>query len=132
MRKDVKFGLTIGAVLVVTLVVYVIVLSRGPSVPPKIGIVMPGPTDSPAEQADSTPTPSALTHPEIADNSSGDQQNNASGYDTETAAPLVNDANAPATQPTAAANSNNDWDGALITVCRRACRRRRRNRRPRR
>ena len=28
MRKDVKFGLTIGAILVVTLVIYVIVLSH--------------------------------------------------------------------------------------------------------
>lgn len=113
MRKDVKFGLTIGAVLVVTLVVYVIVLSRGPSVPPKIGIAMPSPTDNPAEPADSTPTPSALTHPDVADNSSGDQQNNAGGSDTETAAPPANDANAPATQPTAGADSRSDWDGAL-------------------
>jgi hypothetical protein len=46
MRKDVKFGLTIGAILVVTLVIYVIVLSRGPSTAQKVAISTPGPIRS--------------------------------------------------------------------------------------
>jgi nucleoid-associated protein YgaU len=111
MRKDVKFGLTIGAILVVTLVVYVIVLSRGPSVPPKIGIVMPGPSDQTAPPSDSTPTPTGLAHSEVADNSNADQPPAATG--TDTAAPPANDSIAPATQPAAADPPRNDWDSAL-------------------
>ncbi|HEX4054380.1 MAG TPA: LysM domain-containing protein [Tepidisphaeraceae bacterium] len=112
MRKDVKFGLTIGAILVVTLVVYVIVLSRGPSTPPKVGVAMPSPTDSQAaEPTDSTPTPSTLAHTEVADSSTADQQNNVGGSNAQPAAP---EANAPAaTQPTAATDSKSDWDSAL-------------------
>jgi nucleoid-associated protein YgaU len=56
MRKDVKFGLTIGAILVVTLVIYVIVLSRGGGTPSqKIGIVMPGGSQQPSAQNSDSP-----------------------------------------------------------------------------
>src|SRR5271154_5939593 len=54
MRKDVKFGLTIGAILVVTLVVYVIVLSRGASAPQRISLAMPNQSDQTADANDST------------------------------------------------------------------------------
>jgi nucleoid-associated protein YgaU len=115
MRKDVKFGLTIGGILVVTLVIYVIVLSRGPAVPQKIGLTLPSQTDQSAapkdvaktdtdDQADanapvtgdSTPaTPSASTP------SATDGQ-------------LSSVSPAPATQPATASNTPpSDWDSAL-------------------
>jgi nucleoid-associated protein YgaU len=113
MRKDVKFGLTIGAILVVTLVVYVIVLSRGPAVPPKIGIVMPGPSDRPADAIDSTPTPSASAPKDMADSSTGDQQVSTPNTDTAATPAPVPDAATPATQPTASTDTKTDWAGAL-------------------
>jgi len=114
MRKDVKFGLTIGAILVVTLVVYVIVLSRGPAMPAKIGLVMPGASDKSADPIDSTPTPSASAPKDVADNSAGDQQATAPGTDTATTpAPMTTDTAAPATQPTASSDTKTDWVGAL-------------------
>jgi nucleoid-associated protein YgaU len=114
MRKDVKFGLTIGAILVVTLVVYVIVLSRGPAMPAKIGIVMPGPSDRPADAIDSTPTPSATPPKDTADNSTGDQQVATGNTDTGTTPAPMPDALTPATQPTASSDTKTtDWAGAL-------------------
>ncbi|HEY1922798.1 MAG TPA: LysM peptidoglycan-binding domain-containing protein [Tepidisphaeraceae bacterium] len=115
MRKDVKFGLTIGAILVVTLVVYVIVLSRGPAVPPKIGLAMPSASDHPADQIDSTPTPSATPQNDVA-NSGTTDQTPAPGTDSATTPPptAMPDSSAPATQPTASTDSKaNDWDHAL-------------------
>ncbi len=111
MRKDVKFGLTIGAILVVTLVVYVIVLSRGPAVPARIGVVMPGASDRPADQIDSTPTPSP--HTDVADNSAPDQPASPGGTDMAAAPTPGTDAIAPATQPAAGGESKTDWDRAL-------------------
>jgi len=122
MRKDVKFGLTIGAILVVTLVIYVIVLSRGSSCSRWCGIVMPGQSsqqntsETTGESTDSTDA----THTDSASPTTPDDS--ASGTtgspDTKTtppaAAPDV-EASTPATQPTAAApaTANNDWEGAL-------------------
>ncbi len=116
MRKDVKFGLTIGAILVVTLVVYVIVLSRGPAMPPKIGLTMPSPSDHQADPTDSTPTPSATPQTDVADNSVPNSQVATGNTDTATTpAPAPEaDAATPATQPTASSNdTKTDWDGAL-------------------
>jgi nucleoid-associated protein YgaU len=87
----------------------VIVISRGPAVPAKIGIVMPSPSDHPADQIDSTPTPSP--HAEVTDNSMGDQQVATGPADTP--ATPGTDAIAPATQPAAGAEPKTDWDRAL-------------------
>ncbi len=115
MRKDVKFGLTIGAILVVTLVVYVIVLSRGPAVPPKIGLALPSPTDRAADPTDSTPMPSASPHTEVAETGAGDQATVPGTDASNTPTPTPNtDAAAPSTQPTAGADTKTtDWDKAL-------------------
>jgi nucleoid-associated protein YgaU len=113
MRKDVKFGLTIGAILVVTLVVYVIVLSRGPAVPPKLGLVMPGASDRPADPTDSTPMPSASPHTDVAETGTGDQATVPGTDSATTPAPTAGtDAALPATQPTADSKAT-DWDRAL-------------------
>jgi nucleoid-associated protein YgaU len=115
MRKDVKFGLTIGAILVVTLVVYVIVLSRGPAVPPKIGLAMPSPTDRAPDPTDSTPMPSGSPHNDVAENTPGDQATIPGTDASNTPAPAPNtDAALPATQPASGADvKSTDWDKAL-------------------
>jgi nucleoid-associated protein YgaU len=121
MRKDVKFGLTIGAILVVTLVIYVIVLSRGSSMPQHIAIAMPSQSDQAASPAESTDSAGA-THTDDAktDNPADSDANNSAGANanananvnagtSETPAETV----APATQPAAGAQANSDWEGAL-------------------
>jgi nucleoid-associated protein YgaU len=124
MRKDVKFGLTIGAILVVTLVIYVIVLSRGPSVPQRIGIVMPGQSSSQqntssgttSESTDSTDaTRTDAATPAAPDDSASGTNGSADTKTTPPAATPDLEASIPATQPTAAAPNtvNNDWEGAL-------------------
>jgi nucleoid-associated protein YgaU len=112
MRKDVKFGLTIGAILVVTLVIYVIVLSRGPAAPQRIGVVMPGQSD----QTTDSNTPATNARADVA---------GANGADEQDAGPAANDSNpatlppagreiaVPATQPASGAAAANDWDNAL-------------------
>src|ERR1700677_4724042 len=106
MRKDVKFGLTIGAILVVTLVIYVIVLSRGPAVPPHIGVAIANQPDQTDDSADSTAPP----HTTDAAKPGNEDQPDASAVpapddsSSNTPAPTppssVTDA-APATQPAA-------------------------------
>lgn len=100
MRKDVKFGITIGAVLVVTLIVYGIVLTRSGSTPPGRAIAAPSAeTDTaaanPPPSADSTETASSVPP--------ADQP---AMSPTETVAP-------PATQPASVADSRTDWTSAL-------------------
>lgn len=117
MRKDVKFGLTIGAILVVTLVIYVIVLSRGPSTAQRIGIATPSQSDQAnqstaanSDDSSSSADSSLATHTDDAKpDDQGDVNTNSSAN---SAAPPA-DSNAPATQPTAAARPNTDWEGAL-------------------
>jgi nucleoid-associated protein YgaU len=103
MRKDVKFGLTIGAILVVTLVIYVIVLSRGPAAPQRIGIVSPGQSDQTTDA--NAPTSEART--DVATANGTDEQ------DTGPAANESNPATMPATQPASPASAANDWENAL-------------------
>jgi nucleoid-associated protein YgaU len=118
MRKDVKFGLTIGAILVVTLVIYVIVLSRGPSTAQRIGIATPSQSDQASQStvansddSSSSADSSLATHTDDAKpDDQADLSTNTSADNT-TAPPAQN--NAPATQPTATAQPNSDWDGAL-------------------
>jgi nucleoid-associated protein YgaU len=108
MRKDLKFGLTIGAILVVTLVVYVTVLSRGPAIPGNKLVIDTG------NGGVITPGDSSGVTPKTDDQGS-DQSGNATGVQDETATP---DAAAPmdshnaATQP-ASVVDRNDWNGAL-------------------
>jgi nucleoid-associated protein YgaU len=113
MRKDVKFGLTVGAILVATLIVYVIVLSGA-------GLGSAGHQDSsatiaiksPDNSAPAAPSDSAAPTPAHSDESTG----------TITPAPAAisppptvatPDTAAPATQPTAGTSSNFDWDYGL-------------------
>ncbi|MGA2440409.1 MAG: LysM peptidoglycan-binding domain-containing protein [Tepidisphaeraceae bacterium] len=111
MRKDVKFGLTIGAILVVTLVIYVIVLSRGPAVPQRLGIALPSQSDQATDSI--APASDARTdsgvHTDVAP---------ANGIDEQATGPAASDSNpatspppdvTPATQPASA----NDWENAL-------------------
>jgi nucleoid-associated protein YgaU len=111
MRKDVKFGLTVGAILVATLIVYVIVLSGAglgsaghqdtgtanaikspdtvaPSAPAEPA---PTPTHSDVSTGTITPAPAAISPPPMASTPDA----------------------APATQPTADASKNFDWDYSL-------------------
>ena len=108
MRKDVKFGLTIGAILVVTLVIYVIVLSRGPAVPQRIGLVLPGQSD----QTTGSNTPASGTRTEAAPANGADEQDTgpvATDSNAATSPPPDVTPAAPATQPASA----NDWENAL-------------------
>jgi nucleoid-associated protein YgaU len=119
MRKDVKFGLTIGGILVVTLIVYVIVLSRGSGVPQHVGITLQQPTDQSASPSENTSTGSR----DLArvDGDSNPPDANAPLTDSTTSTPTGTPnatsttpvSNPPATQPTSTANANTDWDNAL-------------------
>jgi nucleoid-associated protein YgaU len=115
MRKDVKFGLTIGAILVVTLVIYVIVLSRGPALPPHISTIV---AQNPADQsADSdNPIPPANNSAAAPKDGADDQQDVAAipPPDDSTTTPPPASVNAPATQPTAnPQTSAADWQKVL-------------------
>ena len=127
MRKDVKFGLTIGGILVVTLVIYVIVLSRGPAVPQRLGIALSPLTDQPASATGESNSP-AHTNGEVAKADTNDQAdaNAPVTGDSTTSTPTtpqVTDGggmsvapttSAPATQPATASNNAGDqWDNAL-------------------
>jgi nucleoid-associated protein YgaU len=100
MRKDVKFGLTVGAILVVTIIVYVMVLSHsGQAIKSEEALNAPtSPDASPAPAPTEDQTPAAPAAPD-----------NATPTDN---APTP-DVAAPATQPTADANRPFDWDQAL-------------------
>ncbi len=115
MRKDVKFGLTIGAILVVTLVIYVIVLSRGPALPPHISTIV---AQNPADQsADSdNPIPPANNSAAAPKEGADDQQDVAAipPPDDSTTTPPPAAVNAPATQPTPnPQTSAADWQKVL-------------------
>src|SRR5277367_1946275 len=116
MRKDVKFGLTIGGILVATLVVYVIVLSRGGSDQFKVAVAQPAPNDRSADtDSAQAPEPDSASHLDSTNNTASDQSDKtASSTDvnsqTSTADNVVTP---PATQPTASADSKIDWDSAL-------------------
>jgi nucleoid-associated protein YgaU len=132
MRKDVKFGLTIGGILVVTLVIYVIVLSRGSGVPQHVGITLQQPTDQSTSATDNTSSGSrdqaradgdATTDSNSNAHSSLNDSTNSNSTHAPTGAPNEPTFNptigAPATQPTSIANANgntggnSDWDNAL-------------------
>ena len=117
MRKDVKFGLTIGAILVVTLVIYVIVLSRGPANPSRIGIATPSPSDqasqSPAADSNDSSSSADSSLTAHTDDAKPEDQSDANTNSSVTPTAPLTQSNAPATQPTpAAAQPNSDWDGA--------------------
>jgi len=101
MRKDVKFGLTISAILLVTLAVYLIVLSRGGSSSQVTGLSDQiassdnGAAANPKGESSSMETGEAPAKP---------------ANPAESAAPA--DGN-PATQPSASANPKFDWNDAL-------------------
>jgi nucleoid-associated protein YgaU len=121
MRKDVKFGLTIGAILVVTLVIYVIVLSRGPVVPPHISSIAPAlQNDQSGDFNDPGTTPAphsnevAKANPDDQADLSGVPAPNDSTGSTTTPPPTAAPEPAPATQPTPnAQSSQSDWQKAL-------------------
>jgi len=118
MRKDVKFGLTIGAILVVTLVIYVIVLSRGSTAPQHITVAMPGPGDQPAATAENSDS-GVTSHTDEAktDTPADTDTNSTAGTNTSSTPtePPVTNSNTPvpATQPAPVAQTNSDWEGAL-------------------
>jgi nucleoid-associated protein YgaU len=120
MRKDVKFGLTIGGILVVTLVIYVIVLSRGPAVPQHLGITLQQPTDQTASTVDNTSSaPRDLAKVEgdattdanapLTDSTNSNSVRAQTPTETSTTPAF----NPPATRPTSTANASSDWDNAL-------------------
>jgi LysM repeat protein len=103
MRKDVKFGITIGAVLFVTLAAYVVVLSRGGAMPSKAD-------DTSKPLADVTPTETTPTTPADTTKTPDNVAPDHSAGDTSSAA---TDTNSPATQPTASAQPGFNWNDAL-------------------
>lgn len=111
MRKDVKFGLTIGAILVATLVIYVVVTSRGPT-PQKISLATPSQADqTAAESTDSSVDSTVAARGN--DDSKADVQPDE-GADAPIGKQAVSPENtAPATQPSASVQPNADWQGAL-------------------
>jgi nucleoid-associated protein YgaU len=114
MRKDVKFGMTIGAILVVTLVVYIIVLYRGGTAPnnhsEKVAIVTP-PADGDAAPHPGDSTGAAT--PTHADADTAAPADNSTPNSVTPSAPT--DAASPATQPSPASSSGaaDAWDAAL-------------------
>jgi nucleoid-associated protein YgaU len=114
MRKDVKFGLTIGAILVITLVIYVIVLSRGPSTPQKIAVTPSNQTDQASAESTDSGNSSDTSVAAHTDDAKGDADGGAdTSTSGDTAPPPAVGYAAPATQPTAAAQTNSDWESAL-------------------
>jgi nucleoid-associated protein YgaU len=113
MRKDVKFGLTIGAILLATLAVYVIVLSRGGAGSPVNPDVA---TATPSGSSDSTPSSDNLALPP-ADKTAGDSANPAGDAvnTLDKPAPAGSGATAtpPATEPSASADTSSDWNYML-------------------
>jgi nucleoid-associated protein YgaU len=117
MRKDVKFGMTIGAILVATLVVYIIVLYRGGAVPSsnhsdKVAIVSPtGESDGGQQPGDANGT-GAPTRVDSGASAAPDE-----GSSTAVTPPVAADGGAatagPATQPTASSTTADAWDSAL-------------------
>ena len=112
MRKDVKFGITVGAILIATLTVYVIVLMVG-SAPPNhandaqmalkpAGDATPAPagTDSSANSSTNTPAPGATNTP-------------APGSDSGATPSVTSDPASPTTNPSASSGSNADWNSML-------------------
>lgn len=110
-RKDVKFGMTIGAILVVTLVVYIIVLYRGGSAsnnhPEKIAVVAP-PTDT---DAAARPGDSGAAGPTRSDADASAPTDNATSGSLTPPAPM--DSAGPATQPASSSGVADAWDAAL-------------------
>jgi nucleoid-associated protein YgaU len=112
MRKDVKFGLTVGAILLATLAVYVIVLSRGgagtPGNPDVSSATGSGETDATAAPTDNTsaaPVDKAATASPNSDTVSNS---------TATASPA--DSGGSTTQPSATADAaapSADWNNLL-------------------
>ncbi len=100
MRKDVKFGLTVGAILVVTLIVYALVLSRsGQAIKSEEANV-----GAPTAPGDSSSAP----------NPGDDQANpNPTATDNNQSTSVTDTNPAPATQPTASADQKFDWGNAL-------------------
>jgi len=117
MRKDVKFGLTIGAILVITLVIYVIVLSRGGPSPQRISLATTNPSDQTAmdspDAADSGTDPNLATHTDdYKPDAVADAEPDATPGNIPATPPAQ--AAAPATQPAQTAQANSiDWQGAL-------------------
>jgi nucleoid-associated protein YgaU len=102
MRKDVKFGLTVGAILVVTLIVYALVLSRSAAVKPDESSNIGAPT-APADSNAQNPTSDQQNTQTLVTNTDNSQSTVTDNTDT-----------TPATQPTAQNdNQKFDWDGAL-------------------
>ncbi|MGD1276580.1 MAG: LysM peptidoglycan-binding domain-containing protein [Tepidisphaeraceae bacterium] len=101
MRKDVKFGLTIAAILLVTLTVYLIVLSRGGGSGQIAGVANPtassdnGAAPNPKGESGSMETGDASAKPSNPAESPAPEGGN------------------PATQPSASANPKFDWNDAL-------------------
>jgi nucleoid-associated protein YgaU len=113
MRKDVKFGLTIGGIFVATLVGYVIVVTRGGqgagSAASKIAVAQPGDADSAQ-----TPDTDSTNRPDVASNNTGEQSDKTGTTDnSNSAAPQSDTSAAPATQPAPTAEPKLDWDSAL-------------------
>jgi nucleoid-associated protein YgaU len=102
MRKDVKFGLTVGAILVVTLVVYALVVSRISPTKKKYEATKQGVPASPRDYsgAPTAPDDQSTANPTSTDN-------------TQSTAISDNTNPTPATQPTAAADQKFDWNNAL-------------------
>jgi nucleoid-associated protein YgaU len=113
MRKDVKFGLTIGAILVITLVIYVIVLSRGPAAQ-RNAVVQPSQSDQ-AAAASTDSTSNSSVAPQSPEDSKPDVQTEQDNTDNPPSnIPAPTQSTTPAAQPTAAVPSaNSDWQGAL-------------------
>jgi nucleoid-associated protein YgaU len=105
MRKDVKFGLTIGAVLFGTLAVYVIVLSRGAGQPGKTDDA--GKSVADVSGSDATSATPGQTSTDTAGTATPTPDHPA--VDT-TVTPTETP---PATQPTASADQKFDWNDAL-------------------
>jgi nucleoid-associated protein YgaU len=109
MRKDVKFGMTIGAILVATLVVYMIVLYRGGNSSSnhseKVAVVAPSTdNDTTARPADTSGAPARV------DNETPAPSDNAANT---VGTPPTADSGGAATQPSASTAAPDAWDAAL-------------------
>lgn len=105
MRKDVKFGLAIGGVLVVTLLVFVLATHHGKTKPQDVTLQLPQNSDNSA-----APAPTDAQTPPAAQESAPQPKPTDASADAHPQS-LFEPGKAPATQPTASAGD--PWDNAV-------------------
>jgi len=131
MRKDVKFGATVGGILLATIVVYVIVISSGGANHPDNKTVATGEAVTPVTPpGDAAPTSGAVSSGAVSSGAVPANTSSAAGSGSPThldnlpttppsssvaTGTAANDLGSAATQPSQASGQKFDWDNALTS-----------------